>query len=276
MPKIENYKKISKNFQRPVANIFLSFLCNLNCVYCINKFHENNIPFKKIKIDHEYISEDKWYNSLNNFDNSVLLIFQGGEPTIYKNFHEIINHIDNDIWIYSNLFSNISIENLKKINREVLIVTSLHITDNINYKLHKIIENINVLNKIGFKVKIDMVNSPNLSDDHRKISENICCTIKDMIGYSDGILYGNNNIYDQIDAFSGKPRDVICSIKDELLIGPNGNIYSCCFGLYTDDEELVIGNIFDGIYNDQDEIYCKKYGLCNPCDFLSNINILKG
>jgi len=53
-------------------------------------------------------------------------------------------------------------------------------------------------------------------------------------------------------------------------------MYTCTSGMYMSNKNLIIGNIFEGSYSDQETIFCENYGLCNPCDFFEYIPIEKG
>lgn len=268
MPTINDFKK-------EVINIFLSFRCNLKCGYCINRFHENNSPFCHLKMDYDHIPWEQWTDALSRLPKESIMVFQGGEPTLYPDFNKIVSAIDNPTRIYSNLHAYSSVEEVAKIppRENMIICTTLHAGTSSNYNIDNVLIHLEMLASIGHKIKIDIVNTPELTDHHREVAKDIPHTLKQLIGYCNGIFYGSENMMDQIDAFSGVPQKVVCAKNGEGMIAPDGSIYKCGYGMYTRDRGLAIGNLFDGIFNEEEELLCQNYGYCNPCDFFLPVRI---
>ena len=73
-----------------MANIFLTKKCNLKCPYCFADEFVNK--------DNQEISIENFKKALNFIKTNPLerIGLIGGEPTIYSNFHEILQIINND------------------------------------------------------------------------------------------------------------------------------------------------------------------------------------
>lgn len=76
---------------------FVSLGCNLSCSYCINLNEENST---RKSVSRKAMSGKNWAKAINrlkilNLDLPVTL--QGGEPTIHKEFFDIVNGVDDDI-----------------------------------------------------------------------------------------------------------------------------------------------------------------------------------
>ncbi len=267
------------NFNKNIINVFPTFLCSLKCHYCINRFNEQNYPFLPLKQPKQVFSWEEWTDALNKFPKECTVVMQGGEPTMFLGFSNIINNIyHNHIRILSNLFLDISINELFKIKNKnnIEIITSMHVSDIFPDIVNIVENNINKLRSEGFLVYVDIVNTPELTEDHINYMNKNQCNLKDMLGFYNGIFYGTENMHRQIDAFSGNKRKVICRVKKEGLIAPDGNMYACTSGMYTSNKNLIIGNIFEDNYSNQETIFCDSYGLCNPCDFFEYVPIEKG
>ena len=68
---------------------FLTFACTLRCSYCINH-HGGNLVKKR------RMPAEDWIRGLNRIvpRSDLPITFQGGEPTVYKNFYQVVNGID--------------------------------------------------------------------------------------------------------------------------------------------------------------------------------------
>src|SRR5689334_4137310 len=68
--------------------IFLTLSCNLACSYCINRF--DNFRYRK-----GHMSGDQWVRGLNRIvsRDDLPVTMGGGEPSLHREFTEIINGI---------------------------------------------------------------------------------------------------------------------------------------------------------------------------------------
>jgi len=94
--------------------VFLSLSCNLTCSYCINHL----VGLKKGR---KLLSAQEWALALSRlkFNTRIPLTLQGGEPTIHREFYDIINLIPSHFEL--DLLTNIQFdpdEFAKKIKRE--------------------------------------------------------------------------------------------------------------------------------------------------------------
>ena len=65
---------------------YLTFRCNLNCSYCINKY--DSLEKRK------ELTGDEWIKIFNNIDlGNVSLTLGGGEPTLHKDFYKIVHEV---------------------------------------------------------------------------------------------------------------------------------------------------------------------------------------
>lgn len=127
------------NFNKNIVHVFPTFLCSLKCHYCINRFHEQNYPFLPLKLPDQVFHWQEWTTALNQFPKECLITMQGGEPTIFPGFSNLINNIwHNNIKILSNLFLDTSIIELLKIKNK----NNIKITTSIQYKYTNYIKNI--------------------------------------------------------------------------------------------------------------------------------------
>jgi radical SAM protein with 4Fe4S-binding SPASM domain len=199
------------------------------------------------------------------------ITLEGGEPTLFKNFFDIINNIKKPVDMLTNLQFDVD-EFIEKIDPRFFnigkkigyksIRASYHQQDQIEL-LSKAVK----LQDAGFSIGIFSVNSPDKAYKNMEMAERcrkaqMYFYTKDLLGYFDNHLYGYYKYPDSVMAKTTKT--VSCRIK-ELLIAPDGNCFRCHRDLYADensignimDENFVIKDIFRG---------CSNYGDCSPCD----------
>ncbi|MBP7654388.1 radical SAM protein [Candidatus Dependentiae bacterium] len=253
--------------------VFLTFACNLDCSYCINKF--NTAPESKMLSGKEIVS------GLNRIISrpDLPVSLQGGEPSLHPDFYYIINNIRQElkIDILTNLTFDVKkfVENVKP---EKLLRNSPYAPIRVSYHPEKsnrseIIEKSLYLQNNGFRVGIYGINLQDYSECNSEMKKkceilNIDFRFKEFLGFHNGILYGQ---YKYPDAIDGKKNIKVECKPSELLINPAGDIFKCHYHLYSNSSNS--GNLLDSEYRgDFNSHICYDYGLCNPCDIKIKTN----
>jgi radical SAM protein with 4Fe4S-binding SPASM domain len=256
---------------------FLTMKCPLKCSYCINNHSQT---FSRNSF--EEIEPEQWINFINNLDNpnDTPITLQGGEPTSYKGFYDILSNINPSIKL--DLLTNLTFDIRKfcslikpeRFYRDDVIYTPIRISFHPEeMDIEETITKTKILIDNGFQVGIFVVDHPSNAKiiremHYRCLQERIYFWIKDFLGVYDNKLFG---IYKNTDAIGkNEGKKVQCRTR-ELLISPNGNIYKCHSDLY----ENV--NPIDNIENNKIQLKycfreCNRYGLCNPCDLKIKTN----
>jgi organic radical activating enzyme len=80
---------------RPLFNIswILGRFCNYNCSYCWPYARSDKLDYQTLEVYKNTIDEIKRQARLNGF-NEFHWSFSGGEPTAYKQFPELVKHLD--------------------------------------------------------------------------------------------------------------------------------------------------------------------------------------
>ena len=254
---------------------FLTLKCGLECSYCIN-------DVDGVVRDREELSTEQWIDGLNrlNLRGDLPVTLQGGEPTKYEGFYEIVDKVNHPIDILTNLSFNVGefIDKVdpKKLNRPGKewykpIRVSYHSQ---KMKPKKTIENMVKLQDAGFNVGLFALNLPELTESNMEMVEiarksGVYFFVKDFLGWRNNQLYG---FYTYPSALDGKKKEVLCRSRD-LLIAPDGNIFRCHRDLY--HNENVINNLMDKDLKLEYKFRpCTNMGTCNPCDVKDKTNRL--
>ena len=248
--------------------VFLTLRCNLRCSYCINRHGDLVSPGRML-------STAEWLQGLNRLQSrpDLPITLQGGEPTLYPGFYEIINGIRSDLHI--DLLTNLQFDVQTFMDRVAparLRRDAPYASIRVSYhpetmKLSEIKEKVLALLRNDYSVGIWAVDHPAWQDDIRRArvecrSAGIDFRIKEFLGVYQGRKYGTYK-YDAI-AIRGNTIKVECRTS-ELLIGPTGNLYRCHSDLYGGREPQ--GHLLDQEFFQGDRfITCHNFGTCNPCD----------
>ena len=260
--------------------IFLTQACNLSCPYCINLNEKGSTRGHVSKSNH--ISGKDWINFINKLDiksEGLPVTLQGGEPTLHKNFHEIIKEVRSDIKL--DLLTNLMFDIDKFIaNVNPAIFTRKAKYAAIRASYHPGQNNIDDLIKktlkmadAGFYVGLYSVmlpeNRPHIEEVREYcLSLGIDFRVKEYLGYLNGVWHGTYRYPDAIT----QSHEKYCECKTtEIIAGPNGDIYRCHSDLYA--ARNPIGSVLDHDFQIKD-IYrpCYLYGHCNPCDIKVKTN----
>ena len=250
--------------------VFLTFSCMFRCTYCIN-FHGGDL------VKGRRLNVEEWTRGLNRLVTrpDLPLTIQGGEPTTYKGFYEVINQIrtDSPIDLLTNLEvdattfeKNIPNSRLKRVSPYASIRVSYHhgqsdfkeTTDRVKYLKDK-----------GYSIGIWEVDHPAYHGEviHRQQvahSMGIDYRLKEFLGPYEGEVHGTMRYEGAVN--SHWLRHCECRTS-EMLIDPSGNIFRCHSDLYANRSS--IGSLLDPDFN-ADRLNqwkpCAVYGKCNSCD----------
>lgn len=251
---------------------FLSMQCNLGCSYCINAFDK---PFSR---QYSEMSAEEWARAINRLDlpKGLPVTLQGGEPTVRKDFHNILmgikkrvslDMLTNGQFDINEFMSEIPPSRFRQFKDGTEPFASIRISYHpTEMDLDDIIERARKLKQNGYSVGISAVKHPTLTADIHN-AQIACKTAgihfwqKEFLGFFKGKLYGT---YKYPDAVNSKTKNVECKIS-ELLIAPDGMVYRCHRDLY--HQENPVGHILDEDFKIEDVFRtCDKFGQCNPCD----------
>lgn len=259
--------------------VFLSLACNLSCHYCINLNEEGST---RSKVSRRHMSAKEWIEFLNSLEigrHDLPITLQGGEPTMHKEFYEVVNGVKDDVKL--DLLTNFMFDvdefiakiNPKKFTREAkyaAIRVSYHPGQN---DIDDLIVRHHKMRDAGFYVGIYAVMTP-WNETHIKevqakcLLEGIDFRIKEYLGF-DGDKWHGTYKYDE--AISQKVEKYCECKTTELIVGPNGGIYRCHSDLY--ESRAPVSYVTDQGFAIQD-IYrpCFVFGHCNPCDIKVKTN----
>lgn len=257
--------------------VFLTLACNIGCSYCINEHGE---LFKR----ETHLSGEDWIKGLNRLisRDDLPVTFQGGEPSLHKDFIKIINGLKPGLKL--DILTNLELDIHRfaaEVNPERLERDAPYAPIRMSYHpesmdIEKIIAKVKFLKKSGFEVGIYGLLHPKFEKDILKVqerckAEGLDFRTKEFLGFYNGKLYGT---YRYAGAVSGEEKKKCLCRTTELLIAPDGKIFRCHRDLYSGG--CSIGSILDPDFQIED-IYrkCLYYGECNPCDVKLKTNRLQ-
>jgi len=259
--------------------MFISLNCNLRCPYCINLNDKNS---SRSKMSGDMMSGADWVRAINRLEigrDDLPVTFQGGEPTIHKDFFDIVNGVRDEIKLdlLTNMVFNVDefIANIPpaKFTREAkyaAIRVSYHPGHN---DIDDLIAKTEKMAKAGFYVGIYSVLVPENIKHIEEVqarckSLGIDFRVKEYLGFDGEKWHGE---YKYMDAIAQAERKSCMCKTTELIVGPNGGVYRCHSDLY--EKRPPIGHILDNSF-DIDDLHrpCSHYGFCNPCDIKVKTN----
>lgn len=259
--------------------LFLTLSCNLKCPYCIN-LNENGSSRKSVT--RGVIKPEIWLNFINNLDirsKDLPLTLQGGEPTLYPYFYELINGIDDKFKL--DLLTNFMFDEdefIKKVNPKKFTREAKYAAIRVSYHpkqndINTLIKKHDKMKEAGFYVGIYSVLTPqnkiHIEETMKKCLDlGIDFRVKEYLGFDGKEWHGS---YKYQDAISGNINKYCDCKTTELLVSPAGLIYRCHSDLY--EKRAAIGDISDLDFV-LDDVYrpCIVYGHCNPCDIKVKTN----
>ncbi len=240
---------------------FLTFACKYKCDYCING--------KTSKRKHLKVNE--WINGLNRLDVDRNLMtpitIQGGEPSGYKGWLEILNGLKSDLYIDILTNLDFDIEDfMREIPPERLQRNVPYASIRVSYHPESpdgIFAKIAEMQARGYDVGLFAVDHPKTDIEAIRTKSKawgIDFRVKEFLGVYKKKLYGD---YKYLNALKGKLKNVKCK-SNELLIAPDGNIHKCHKELYQGLNPL--GNLLDKDLKIEFKFRDCSTTMCNPCD----------
>lgn len=249
--------------------VFLTLSCQLRCSYCLN-FHGDDL------LKGRRMTKDDWIKGLNRLQTrpDLPITLQGGEPTIYKHFYDVVNGVEDRIQIelLTNLeidvdifCKNITFDRIRRRSDDypAIRVSYHHGQSNFKELMARVLE----LTRRGYSIAVWEVGHPGYIDDtherqRQAFSMGVDYRVKEFLGPWNGNNYGTMGFPDAVN--SDKLRHCECKTS-ELLIAPDGNIFRCHSDLYSG--RLPIGHLLNEEPPKLGEWrHCAVYGKCNSCD----------
>ncbi len=253
--------------------VFLTLACNLDCHYCIN-LHEDFSGGRR-RILTRQMKPNQWISALNRIPSSESLpiTLQGGEPTVYKFFYEILEGIDptQKFDLLTNMFFDPH-EFVERVPPALFSREAPYASIRVSYhpgqnRIEELLDKSRVLQEAGFKVGIYGVLHPDQAEEiirwqERALELGVDFRTKEYLGESGGEEYGTYKYPGAISRTFSK----YCQCKTtELLISPSGYVFRCHSDLY--EARSPVGHILDPEFKIESRYRpCFVYGHCNPCD----------
>lgn len=253
---------------------FLTFDCNLNCSYCLNRFGALQ-PVRRM------LTGEEWAKGLNRIvprpDLPVTL--QGGEPTLHPDFYKVITELRRDLPL--DILTNLELDGarfMREVSPARIRRDAPYASIRVSYhpetmKIEDLAARVLLFLKAGYSIGIWGIDHPLYRTENIRAREycaprGIDFRIKDFLGEHGGTLYGRYLYPGACDRHRGKK--VECR-STELLIGPGGDIFRCHGDLY--DGRDPVGHLLDPAFAiDPGFRPCINFGHCNPCDIKVKTN----
>ncbi|MFC1704325.1 radical SAM protein [Candidatus Omnitrophota bacterium] len=252
---------------------FLTLDCNLACDYCINY---KDLGSLRREIVRPSMSAKEWTSAINRLHigrDDLPVTFQGGEPTLHKDFYEIVNGVNGEIKLdlLTNLMFDVDefIQEVPayKFTREAkyaAIRASYHPGQN---NIEDLIAKILKMADAGIYVGLYAVTVP-ANMEHVKEVQQRCRKLdidfrtKEYLGFDGKNWHGT---YKYPESVSEKVEKYCECKTTELIVDPSGYVFRCHSDLYA--KRQPIGHILDPDFQIED-VYrpCFMFGHCNPCD----------
>lgn len=268
--------------------LFLTLACNLKCPYCINL---NESGSSRAKVSHRAnaaLKVEQWLSFINRLEmldengaqrQDLPLTLQGGEPSLYSGFYELINGIPahfkldlltNFLFDIDEFIKKVPVQKFTRDAKYAAIRVSYHPGQN---EIKDLIARHHKMRDAGFYVGIYSVATPQNAAHIAEVAkicekEKIDFRTKEYLGF-DGLKWHGSYKYDG--AISQK-CEKYCECKTtELICAPDGSIFRCHSDLY--ENRTPIGNITNPSFELEDKYRaCFVFGHCNPCDIKVKTN----
>lgn len=243
---------------------FLTLNCNFSCTYCITKFSPDyNFAFHQLELS-------DWIQFFDSVQGVSDIVFNGGEPTLFPHFHDIINSLKPlTLLAIGTNYSPLATSSLLKLTpRADLILDGSFHPHFISF--HDISQNLFELKAAGLNVRVHFLNYPGfkfrplgLLHDFSLIG--IDAFVQQYEGFWAGDLLPRPS---KLPACSLQVKQSVkCTRSIYTPIAPDGKIYFCHYLMYAQISMGVLGHITDSSVNFPVSLECPHYGWCSPCDF---------
>lgn len=248
---------------------FLTLACNLNCSYCIN-LHEDPTAGRG-RIVTRHMNADDWVAALNRLDTQgrMPITLQGGEPTVFKHFYEIMERVDSRHRF--DLLTNLQFdpeEFARRVPKVLFSREAPYAPIRVSYHpgqntMEELLPKALRLQELGFRVGIYGVLFPAQADHILKVQEE--AQKRGLDFRTKEYLAAGHGHLKYADGVEGKFNKYCVCRTSELLIAPSGYVMRCHSDLY--EGRLPVGHILDPEFAIEDVFRpCFTYGHCNPCD----------
>lgn len=258
---------------------FISLNCNLKCHYCINLNDKNS---SRSRMAHHHMSGSDWAKAVNRLQigrDDLPVTLQGGEPTLHKDFYQIVNETKDEIKLdlLTNMMFDVDkfIKNIPayKFTREAKYA-AIRVSYHPGYNdIDDLIKKTQKMADAGFYVGLYSVMVPENREHIQQVMDR--CTalgidfrVKEYLGFDGEKWHGE---YKYPEAIAQKDRYSCMCRTTELIAGPTGHVFRCHSDLY--DNRTPIGHLLDPDFSIE-QIFrpCEWFGYCNPCDIKVKTN----
>ena len=251
---------------------FLTFRCNLNCSYCINRFDKLEAV--------EELSSKKWIEGLSRIETcqDLPITLGGGEPTVHPGFYKIAKalwreskHLDlltNGLFDLREFGGELGPEVFQRNAKYASLRFSFHEKTHLTGLAIKVW----MMQNEGYEVGIWGIEGNNRNADMGELCKwlNLDFRLKEFLGYEVKGLTKLKGTYKYTNAIGQpKTKPVYCK-GTELLINPAGHLFRCHADLYASRNNY--GHILDKKITFPGFTKCENYGQCNPCDLKLKFN----
>lgn len=250
------------NLKENKLRILLSLKCNYKCSYC-------TVDYKNDFIQHKNLEVDQWLKFLNEtdfsgkFEGNYTIVFTGGEPTLYKDFFELIENIKHkNIFIYTNM-SHAAYRKIMKLKKKIGLYPSFHAEEeyriNGEYAFKAWYKRLLDIKKKGHDLWCPHV--PNTDSPYvRSLPAFLERT--NIEGTLNGVFHSHYMNQCRVD--KKEYRKVKCFTSD-FIIDPMGDIFNCQGNLFRFGGEKL-GNIGNYDFGKMPNfVDCYKCGGCHMC-----------
>jgi hypothetical protein len=202
------------------------------------------------------------------------ITLQGGEPTLYPGFYNIVSEL-RKAGKHLDLLTNgeFNIKHFLTIPKDTFGRGAKYAS--IRFSCHDKVDALALANKVailqeyGYEVGIwGLDNNPGLNLEMATL-----CADRRIDFRTKEYLSEECGTYKYPDAISKNGKQKARCKTSELLIGPTGHIFKCHADLYADRNS--IGHILNDKMPEFEYRECSNYGYCNPCDVKLKTNRLQ-
>ena len=242
---------------------FLTLSCNLKCSYCIN----HSGMFKS----RTHLKTKEWVVAFSKLQtrNDLPITLQGGEPTLYNGFYELMQSLPSTTKL--DLLTNAQFNPQKfvqSVPKYLFDRPAPYAPIRISYhqetmQPYETIHKAQILQSAGFRVGLFSVRVPEYQEHYDWFAHE--CKLKGLDFRFKEYLSINSGTFKYPDAVCQEETQTVMCRTSELLIAPDGNIHRCHSDLYAGINP--IGHILDPhLPPNKTFLKCDRFGACNFCD----------